>query len=62
MWSGYAFYGGTEIWNNQRTIDYLLGNPTAMQPGIALQQTVVTPWSGCSNARSMFRVPSCRSG
>lgn len=57
MWTGYAYYNGTELWNNQRTIDYLRGNPATMTPGIALPKTVVTPWAGCGTASRLFCDP-----
>ena len=57
MWSGYGYLNSTEIWNNQRVMDYLLGNPVAGQAGLALQPTIVTPSYSCGTASRLFCDP-----
>lgn len=57
MWSGYGYLNSTEIWNNQRVLDYLLGNPAAGAAGIAQPTTVVTPNWSCGTANRLFCEP-----
>lgn len=57
MWAGYGYLNGVELWNNQRTTDYLRGNPVAGLAGLALPTTTVTPWSGCDYAYELFCDP-----
>jgi len=47
MYGGYAYFNSTEVWNNQRVVAYLKGDPAAGIPGLALPSTVVSADCGC---------------
>lgn len=58
MWTGYGYLNSTEIWNNQRVMDYMRGDPVNGQAGMRLITTTVTRGEGgCDYANRLFCDP-----
>ena len=57
MWLGYGYLNSTEIWNNQRVMDYLLGDPANGRAGLALPTQTITNWDGCGTSNRLFCDP-----
>lgn len=54
MFYGYGVLHETEIWNNQRTLDYLFGDPANGVAGLASPYSSVNRKSSCSNALGLY--------
>ena len=53
MWTGYGYFG-TEIFNNERVIAYLKGDPFNGIAGLRTPSTSFVANCGCDTARPLY--------
>ena len=54
MYSGYAFFNQTEIWNHNRTLAYMRGDPLNGVPGLRQPTTSVETGCSCESGQPLF--------
>lgn len=54
MYSAYGYFAGTEIWNHERLVSYMVGNVALGYKGLKGPNTSVNPNCFCGNAHCLY--------